>query len=114
MDEASIEVSGLRKRFGPTQALDGMTFSVAAGTGHRVRRSERGRQVHHDAGHPGLDAPDEGHALVGGRPYATCATRCGRSARWWTRPRCSPAAPGAITCGGWPARSGCRRPGSTR
>jgi len=32
MDEASIEVSGLRKRFGSTQALDGVTFSVAAGT----------------------------------------------------------------------------------
>src|SRR5882762_8851556 len=31
MDEATIEVSGLRKRFGPTIALDGMSFSVRPG-----------------------------------------------------------------------------------
>ena len=29
--EATIEVAGLRKRFGPTQALDGMTFTVTPG-----------------------------------------------------------------------------------
>ena len=29
--ETTIEVAGLRKRFGPTLALDGMTFSVQAG-----------------------------------------------------------------------------------
>jgi ABC-type branched-subunit amino acid transport system ATPase component len=29
--EARIEVSGLRKRFGPTVALDGMTFTVPPG-----------------------------------------------------------------------------------
>jgi ABC-2 type transport system ATP-binding protein len=29
--EATIEVTGLRKRFGPTLALDGMTFSVRPG-----------------------------------------------------------------------------------
>jgi len=29
--EATIEVNGLRKRFGPTVALDGMTFSVPPG-----------------------------------------------------------------------------------
>jgi ABC-2 type transport system ATP-binding protein len=28
---ATIEVTGLRKRFGRTQALDGMTFTVAPG-----------------------------------------------------------------------------------
>jgi ABC-2 type transport system ATP-binding protein len=28
MDNATIEVSGLRKRFGPTVALDGMSFTV--------------------------------------------------------------------------------------
>ena len=27
--EATIEVTGLRKRFGPTVALDGMTFAVS-------------------------------------------------------------------------------------
>jgi ABC-2 type transport system ATP-binding protein len=29
--EATIEVSGLRKRFGPTVALDGTTFTVQPG-----------------------------------------------------------------------------------
>jgi ABC-2 type transport system ATP-binding protein len=29
--EATIEVTGLRKRFGPALALDGMTFTVAPG-----------------------------------------------------------------------------------
>ena len=31
MNEATIEVSGLRKRFGPTLALDGMSFVVRPG-----------------------------------------------------------------------------------
>ncbi|MGH9115230.1 MAG: ATP-binding cassette domain-containing protein, partial [Acidimicrobiales bacterium] len=31
MSNATIEVSGLRKRFGTTQALDGMTFTVPPG-----------------------------------------------------------------------------------
>jgi ABC-2 type transport system ATP-binding protein len=31
MRDATIEVSGLRKRFGPTVALDGMTFTVSPG-----------------------------------------------------------------------------------
>ena len=29
--QATIEVTGLRKRFGPTVALDGMSFTVAPG-----------------------------------------------------------------------------------
>lgn len=29
--QATIEVSGLRKRFGPTLALDGMSFTVLPG-----------------------------------------------------------------------------------
>ena len=29
--EATIAVSGLHKRFGPTKALDGMTFTVGPG-----------------------------------------------------------------------------------
>lgn len=28
---ATIEIDGLRKRFGPVQALDGMTFTVQPG-----------------------------------------------------------------------------------
>ncbi|RKE20075.1 ATP-binding cassette domain-containing protein [Streptomyces sp. TLI_171] len=64
-----IEVVGLRKRFGGTQALDGMTFTVRPGrvTGfvgpNGAGKSTTMRVV------LGLDAPDEGRALVGGRPY---------------------------------------------
>src|SRR5712664_2498107 len=67
--EATIEVSGLRKRFGPTVALDGMTFTVAPGqvTGfvgpNGAGKSTTMRVI------LGLDAADEGRALVGGRPY---------------------------------------------
>ena len=68
--EATIEVRGLRKRFGPTLALDGMTFTVAPGqvTGfvgpNGAGKSTTMRVI------LGLDAPDEGTALVGGRRYA--------------------------------------------
>ena len=31
MNQATIEVAGLRKRFGATLALDGMTFTVSPG-----------------------------------------------------------------------------------
>jgi ABC-2 type transport system ATP-binding protein len=67
--ETTIEVSGLRKRFGGTVALDGMTFTVAPGrvTGfigpNGAGKSTTMRVI------LGLDAPDEGRALVGGRPY---------------------------------------------
>ena len=71
MNEATIEVSGLRKRFGATLALDGMTFTVSPGqvTGfvgpNGAGKSTTMRVV------LGLDAPDAGHALIGGRPYAS-------------------------------------------
>jgi ABC-2 type transport system ATP-binding protein len=69
--EATIEVTGVRKRFGPTLALDGMTFSVLPGqvTGfvgpNGAGKSTTMRVI------LGLDAADEGSALVGGRPYRT-------------------------------------------
>src|SRR6516162_11470217 len=69
--KATIEVTGLRKRFGPTVALDGMSFSVAPGqvTGfigtNGAGKTTTMRVI------LGLDAPDAGSALVGGRPYAT-------------------------------------------
>ncbi|MBV9205409.1 MAG: ATP-binding cassette domain-containing protein [Actinobacteria bacterium] len=69
--EAAIEVTGLRKRFGPTLALDGMTFTVAPGqvTGfvgpNGAGKSTTMRVI------LGLDAADDGTALVGGRPYAS-------------------------------------------
>jgi ABC-2 type transport system ATP-binding protein len=72
--EETIEVTGLRKRFGRTMALDGMSFTVRPGrvTGfvgpNGAGKSTTMRVI------LGLDAPDEGRALVGGRPYA--ALRC--------------------------------------
>jgi ABC-2 type transport system ATP-binding protein len=69
--ETAIEVTGLRKRFGPTLALDGMTFSVLPGqvTGfvgpNGAGKSTTMRVI------LGLDAADEGTALVGGQPYRT-------------------------------------------
>ena len=71
MLDATIEVTGLRKRFGPTVALDGMTFTVQPGqvTGfvgpNGAGKSTTMRVI------LGLDAADEGTALVGGRPYRT-------------------------------------------
>ncbi len=35
-----IEVTGLRKRFGPVRALDGMSFTVRPRARHRVRRPD--------------------------------------------------------------------------
>ena len=67
--EARIEVSGVHKRFGSTVALDGMTFTVPPGqvTGfvgpNGAGKSTTMRII------LGLDAPDTGIALIGGRPY---------------------------------------------
>jgi len=67
--EATIEVAGLRKRFGSTLALDGMSFIVQPGqvTGfvgpNGAGKSTTMRVV------LGLDAPDQGSALIGGQPY---------------------------------------------
>jgi ABC-2 type transport system ATP-binding protein len=69
--EATIEVAGLRKRFGQAVALDGMSFTVLPGqvTGfvgpNGAGKSTTMRVI------LGLDAADEGTALIGGRPYAT-------------------------------------------
>src|SRR5512142_881411 len=71
MTEATIEVTGLRKRFGSTLALDGMTFAVQPGqvTGfvgpNGAGKSTTMRVI------LGLDAPDAGTALIGGRRYAS-------------------------------------------
>ena len=69
MSDAAIEVAGLRKRFGSTVALDGMTFTVPRGqvTGfvgpNGAGKSTTMRVI------LGLDAPDAGQTLVGGRTY---------------------------------------------
>src|ERR1035441_4194511 len=66
---ATIEIGGLRKRFGPVQALDGMTFTVQPGhvTGF-VGPNGAGKSTTVRVG-VGPDAPDEGTAPMGGRPY---------------------------------------------
>ena len=76
---------GLRKRFGPTLALDGMTFTVLPGqvTGfvgpNGAGKSTTMRVI------LGLDAADAGTALIGGRPYASAAAPAEpRRARCWT------------------------------
>jgi ABC-2 type transport system ATP-binding protein len=67
----TIEVAGLRKRFGPTLALDDMSFTVQPGqvTGfvgpNGAGKSTTMRVI------LGLDAADSGRALVGGRAYAS-------------------------------------------
>ncbi|WP_345581071.1 ATP-binding cassette domain-containing protein [Nonomuraea rosea] len=67
--QTTIEVAGLRKRFGQTMALDGMSFTVEPGqvTGfvgpNGAGKSTTMRVI------LGLDSADEGTALVGGRPY---------------------------------------------
>jgi ABC-2 type transport system ATP-binding protein len=69
--EATIEVAGLRKRFGRVQALDGITFTARPGrvTGfvgpNGAGKTTTMRVI------LGLDRPDAGTALVGGRPYRT-------------------------------------------
>jgi ABC-2 type transport system ATP-binding protein len=67
--EATIEVTGLRKRFGATLALDGMSFTVQPGqvTGfvgpNGAGKSTTMRVI------LGLDAADQGTALIGGQRY---------------------------------------------
>ncbi|GAA2642627.1 ATP-binding cassette domain-containing protein [Nonomuraea recticatena] len=66
---ATIEVNDVRKRFGSTVALDGMSFTVKPGqvTGfvgpNGAGKSTTMRVI------LGLDAADSGSALIGGRPY---------------------------------------------
>ncbi|TYK45075.1 ABC transporter ATP-binding protein [Actinomadura decatromicini] len=72
--EATIEVRGLRKRFGPTVAVEDLSFTVGPGrvTGfvgpNGAGKSTTMRMI------MGLDRPDAGTALVGGRPYRSLRT----------------------------------------
>src|SRR5215469_11393283 len=69
--EATIEVTGLCKRFGQTLAVDQLSFTVAPGqvTGfvgpNGAGKSTTMRVI------LGLDAADSGSALIGGRPYGS-------------------------------------------
>lgn len=70
----TIEVREVRKRYGRTVAVDGLTFRVEPGrvTGfigpNGAGKSTTLRVI------LGLDAPDSGTALIGGRPYRTLRT----------------------------------------
>jgi len=72
--EATIEVRGLRKRYGRTVAVEGLSFTVAPGevTGfvgpNGAGKSTTMRVI------LGLDSPDQGTALIGGRPYRALRT----------------------------------------
>jgi ABC-2 type transport system ATP-binding protein len=72
--EATIEVSGLRKRYGATVAVDDLSFTVRPGqvTGfvgpNGAGKSATIRMI------LGLDVPDAGTAQIGGRPYAALRT----------------------------------------
>jgi ABC-2 type transport system ATP-binding protein len=72
--QETIEVRGLRKRYGATAAVDGLTFTVRPGevTGfvgpNGAGKSTTMRLI------LGLDSADEGEALVGGRPYRSLRT----------------------------------------
>jgi ABC-2 type transport system ATP-binding protein len=72
--DANIEVRGLRKHYGRTLAVDDLSFTVSPGkvTGfvgpNGAGKSTTMRMI------LGLDAPDAGTALVGGRPYRSLRT----------------------------------------
>ena len=67
--DATIAVNGVRKRFGTTVALDGLSFTVQPGqvTGfvgpNGAGKTTTMRVI------LGLDSVDEGNALIGGQPY---------------------------------------------
>jgi ABC-2 type transport system ATP-binding protein len=69
--EATIDVTALRKRYGPTLALDSMTFAVEPGQvtafvgPNGAGKSTTMRVI------LGLDNADEGTALIDGQPYRT-------------------------------------------
>jgi ABC-2 type transport system ATP-binding protein len=69
--QATIEVSDLHKRFGQAVALDGLSFTVVPGsvTGfvgpNGAGKSTTMRAI------VGLDAVDQGSALIGGQPYVS-------------------------------------------
>jgi ABC-2 type transport system ATP-binding protein len=69
MQTPTIEARGLHKRYGSTVAVDGLSFTVGPGqvTGfvgpNGAGKSTTMRMI------LGLDTPDQGTALVGGRPY---------------------------------------------
>jgi ABC-2 type transport system ATP-binding protein len=72
--EATIQVREVHKRYGATVAVDGLSFAVGPGEvvgfvgPNGAGKSATMRMI------LGLDVPDAGAALVGGRPYDELAT----------------------------------------
>ena len=100
---ATIEIDGLRKRFGPAQALDEMTFTVRPGQGtgfvgpNGAGKSTTMRVV------VGLDAPDAGTATTGRQPYRTPTNPLRHVGTLLDAGgHCSPAAARATNCCGSP------------
>jgi ABC-type branched-subunit amino acid transport system ATPase component len=99
--DATIEVTGVRKRFGPAMALDGLSFTVTPGhvTGlagpNGAGKSTTMRVI------LGLAAADGGAALVSGRPYRSLRHPLNHPARCWTRRPCTLAGAAVTTCCGW-------------
>src|ERR1017187_4081343 len=66
---AAIQVTALRKRFGPVLALDGMSFAVMPGRVTGFAGPNGAGKTTTMRVTVGLDAHEGGTALVGGRPY---------------------------------------------
>ncbi len=103
MSEATIEVSGLRKRFGPVLALDGMSFAVQPGqvTGfvgpNGAGKSTTMRVI------LGLDATEAGTALVCGQRYHSLRHPMRLVGSLLDAAALQPSRTAATTCCGWPA-----------
>jgi ABC-type polysaccharide/polyol phosphate transport system ATPase subunit len=110
----AIEVAGPRKRFGPTLALDGMTFMVEPGRviGF-VGPNGAGKSTTIEVMF-GLGAPDEATRSSVGRLTSACGTRWATSAPWSTRSVYTRPKAGATTRCGWPAGRPWPQAGSTR
>ena len=65
-----LEVTGLSKRFGPVQAVDGLTFTVPPGLVTGFLGPNGAGKTTTLRCLLGLVRPTSGRALVGGRPYA--------------------------------------------
>jgi ABC-2 type transport system ATP-binding protein len=109
-----IETRGLTKRYGPTVAVDDLSFTVHPGrvTGflgpNGAGKSTTMRMI------LGLDRPTSGHALIDGKAYQDLdhplrTVGALLDAKW-----VHPTDRRGHTCAGWPGRTGCRPAGWMR
>ena len=113
--QGQIVVNGLTKVYPRVRAVDGLSFTVEPGSGHRLSRAERLGQDDHAA-----DAAQPGHTHRRRRHHRRPAVRRSdrparhRRAPCWRRPARTRAAPAATTCGSSARPPGTPRPGPTR